>query len=99
MMVDGLTPLSVRVVPSNCSFPAVWMNNQVAALPAALAVSTGSTRTVLDRRAAPKHGCAENLRIHHRIHSRSEALRLVTAMPDLLPTAPGGRIEPGDAEA
>src|ERR1700716_22923 len=48
---DGLTFLRVSVLPSNVTFCAVWMNSQLASLPAALAVSAGSAQAGLDNKA------------------------------------------------
>jgi hypothetical protein len=52
MITDGLTPLSVKVLPSNWTFCAVWINSQLASLPAALAVSIGPAHAKFDNSAA-----------------------------------------------
>ena len=78
---DGLMPLSVRVLPSNRTFCAVWMNSQLASLPAALAVSVGSAQAGLYSRAAHSRAAAQIFRFvihfsnieHLKIHAAKAA--------------------------
>src|SRR5882757_10708703 len=52
---DGLMLCRVSVLPSNLIVGAVWMNSQLASLPAALTVSAGSAKAEPANSAAPSN--------------------------------------------
>src|SRR5882757_4818610 len=55
---EGLMFCRVSVLPSNLIVGAVWMNNQLASVPAALAVSTGSAKAGPAKRAVLSNAAA-----------------------------------------
>src|SRR5882762_8014453 len=55
---DGLMFCKVSVLPSNLIFGAVWMNSQLASLPATLTVSAGSARAGPVKRAVLSNAAA-----------------------------------------